>query len=112
MSTEKHGCSAYVMDNYREYPCARVAKHNEDGKWFCGTHLPSRVLERSKAREDAWTAKWDKRVIESRSVEVLKHVREILYSAGCAQMDGCRTTLNDTRIVDELLAYLNGQETK
>lgn len=53
--SEKHKCCATVQGEYsHSYTCGRAAKHEREGKWYCGTHDPVAV----KARRDASAAKW------------------------------------------------------
>jgi hypothetical protein len=40
----------------------------------------------------------------ARALDLVEHVRRALVKASLAQLDGSRSTLNDTRVIDELLA--------
>ena len=56
-------------------PCGRTAKHERDGKWFCGMHDPVAI----KAKRDARLAEWnDKRSVERRRECVRAHAEEML----------------------------------
>ena len=52
MDNEKHICN--VRTSY--WPklfCHNKAKYFEDGKWYCGTHAPSKIAEREAKRESS-----------------------------------------------------------
>lgn len=54
---EQHKCEAKCFKDWAHYACSKTAKYHENGKWWCGTHAPSKVKERAdKSRE-----KWNKR---------------------------------------------------
>ena len=55
-------CEEYVSGgsswSSRSRQCSKNAKSQEDGKWYCGTHLPSAVRAKKDAMEARWDAKW------------------------------------------------------
>ncbi len=54
--TEKHQCSKQaIMDTWgHTAPCEHNATILEDGKWWCGSHAPSRVAARRAKTHDKW----------------------------------------------------------
>lgn len=54
----KHTCCKKV-GTWLTSTCGRTAKANRDGKWFCGTHDPVAVAEKSAKRNVKWRAKYD-----------------------------------------------------
>lgn len=51
-------CSEQVMLGYNLQNCSKTPKHQEDGKWWCGTHLPSAVAAKKSKRAAKWAADW------------------------------------------------------
>jgi hypothetical protein len=43
-----------IYRNYAHYPCGKTAKFQENGKWWCGTHAPSKVAAKRAVREAKW----------------------------------------------------------
>ena len=54
---ETHRCTGRLWNDYdmRGYQCSKSGKYEEEGKWWCGTHAPSKV----KARHEKQAAKYD-----------------------------------------------------
>ena len=42
------------------YCCGKTAKYQTDGKWFCGTHDPTKKQARREKRHAAWKVDFDK----------------------------------------------------
>lgn len=57
MTTEKHRCAGKVSDNRRSYPCASNGRYEEEGRWWCGVHAPSKVSERYEKKRAKWADK-------------------------------------------------------
>lgn len=55
---EKHQCCGQIWQNYHYSSCSRNGKVERDGKWYCGTHDPVAVEEKSKKRDAIFEAKW------------------------------------------------------
>lgn len=61
--SEKHPCSKRIHSELRRdfggHMCTRTGYIQENGKWWCFIHTPSRVARKTEERQAAWTAKWD-----------------------------------------------------
>ena len=58
---DKKQCAERVWDNFHDYACSRSAKNQEDGKWWCTIHTPSRVKAKREAKSAMWKAERDAR---------------------------------------------------
>ena len=113
MGDEKKECAKLIYDSsgWHRYPCSKPAKYHEDGKDWCGTHLPSRVRAKQRAsasaaeREAEWAAKQAAREHEA----ALAAAREAVIQAAKAWAVGFVST-TDTACRD--LAYVVGQLNK
>lgn len=55
---ERCSATVYSRDAWlRGHPCAKPAKVERDGKWYCGVHDPAAKAERDAKRRAAWVAK-------------------------------------------------------
>jgi len=52
-------CDARVFADWHSYQCSRKGIHHENGKKYCGTHLPSRVVARQEKKRKKWDKEWD-----------------------------------------------------
>lgn len=52
--SEKTCCAEISNGGWSWYKCAKNAKFEREGKWYCGTHDPVRVEARRKEREDKY----------------------------------------------------------
>lgn len=53
-------CVGSVYDSKIGFsPCGNRGTHKENGKFWCGLHLPSRVKAKQDARNRKETAEWD-----------------------------------------------------
>jgi len=60
MKTEDR-CVEQVWHDFVHGQCSRKGRYKESGKIYCGTHLPSRVKEKSAARAKKWDEEWAKK---------------------------------------------------
>jgi hypothetical protein len=57
--SEKHRCQKMIYGgSFHGRSCAKTAKHEHEGKWYCGTHHPPAVKARRVARDRGWNEKW------------------------------------------------------
>ena len=55
--TERHLCGYFTGTGPRTLrACTRTGKYEEDGKWYCRTHLPSEQRRRREASEARFAA--------------------------------------------------------
>lgn len=53
----KHECCAHVGRGWNYRACAKTAKHERDGEWYCGTHDPVARKAKQDVRDEerrAW----------------------------------------------------------
>lgn len=53
--SEKHQCEGFAFCNGWSERCKANAKHQENGKWYCLTHLPSRCKAKREERDRKWS---------------------------------------------------------
>jgi hypothetical protein len=57
--SEKHRCQKMIYGgSFHGRSCAKTAKHEHEGKWYCRTHHPPAVKARQVARDRGWHEKW------------------------------------------------------
>jgi hypothetical protein len=54
-------CAAKVWHEYHQSPCSSRGKYEEDGRWWCGTHAPSKVKARDAERARKYREKMARR---------------------------------------------------
>jgi len=82
--SEKRQCAAVVYVGFHRTDCALPAKYEEDGKWWCHVHVPSRVkakAEKLRAKREAESA--ERRAKRSRET-ALAAATEALVKAALA----------------------------
>lgn len=94
---ELHTCCAMVRAGTwdRQSLCGRSAKFETDGKWYCGTHDPTRVKEKRASRDAEYDKKWKAerdrarfvracedgiRIIAAGSIDPVRYAKSILES--------------------------------
>lgn len=62
----EHKCQGRVRGDWRSYGCSANAKHETDGKWYCGRHEPgkaaarkAKVTAKRSERYAATQKRWD-----------------------------------------------------
>ena len=73
-----HKCAARTFRGHHFYSCHKLGKVEEDGKWWCGIHAPSKVAARRAKRDALW-----KTEDEARGKRYARHeaAREIVEAA-------------------------------
>lgn len=65
----------------RRRQCAHLAKHKEDGKDWCGTHLPSRVKAKQIEERARWSEEWKAKQAALEYASALLAAREAVIQA-------------------------------
>lgn len=52
-------CVKKVWRGYTSYRCDNKGKYKENGEFYCGIHLPSKVKARDDKRDKAFKKGWD-----------------------------------------------------
>jgi len=56
---EQHKCSRKISKDGHSYQCSKTGKLEHEGRFYCGLHHPPTVIAKRKARDAAWTEKFD-----------------------------------------------------
>lgn len=71
-------CKSIYRTGYRGRQCAKSAKVEREGKWYCGTHDPEAVANRHNARVAEWQAAQEaSRNLREQRDAALDHQRRI-----------------------------------
>ena len=119
MAGEKKRCEAAVwmkdMNFPRQRRCAHEAKYEEDGKGWCGTHLPSRVKVKQEAATAKWNAEWAAkeraRRLKKDHEKKLTAAREAVIQAAKAWADGEWRDMDTQADLGAAVDALNALET-
>ena len=72
-----HTCCQRVYDrgswSMTGHICGRGARYEKGGNWYCKTHHPDIVAEKSEARVKVWKEKWEE---QSKARQLVKDQRE------------------------------------
>ena len=74
----EHECAGRVYSLFHSYPCGKPGKHEEDGKWWCGIHAPSKIAARKAKTFARWEAK---RAVHNKQYAKERAAREIVEAA-------------------------------
>lgn len=71
---EKHRCQKMIYGgSFHGRSCAKTAKFEHEGKWYCGLHHPPAVKAKRIARDRKWHEKWER---QNRASENRKNISE------------------------------------
>lgn len=105
--SEKHDCSADVNNEsgFGTYKCSRTGSLYEDGKWWCGQHVPSKVKARREALHKKAEQKWGERVAKRKkaAIAVNFHPRLVAMLTRPFQDAACESFVADLRAIGNLL---------
>jgi len=55
----EHKCEGVVLGAFRNYLCGKNAAYEHEGKWFCKTHNPPTIKQKSDAPLAVFEARWE-----------------------------------------------------
>lgn len=63
MTNKKHKCAEIVYSGgstaFHRCNCSFTGKYFEDGKYWCGKHLPSKVKAKEQEQREKYNAQWE-----------------------------------------------------
>lgn len=69
----EHICEGRIQGTWHSYSCSKKAKYFEDGKWYCGTHAPSRIKLRAEKKAAKQLA--EKEALERDPANIARELR-------------------------------------
>ncbi len=111
--TEKHPCVEIVWHQEgnwgQNYPCQRNGTRNEDGRWWCASHSPEKVLARRKATSLAVRAELDAaakdREVKRLRDAVVDAAKAWLVTHGPSEFSEYASDEVFARVVEALVAF-------
>ena len=101
--SEKRQCAALVyVGGFHRTDCQIPAKYEEDGKWWCGVHRPSRPRRRKRESERA--SIWAERDAAKAREAALAAATEALVKAALDYADGRRPWVDAHRLLCDVAA--------
>jgi len=83
--SEKRQCAGRVSGHgWHRRDCAVPAKYEEDGKWWCGAHAPSKVAARWEAKTKRWREESEAAIAAAQREAALAAATEALVQAALA----------------------------
>jgi len=110
--SEKRQCAGRVAGGgWGRRDCAAPAKYEEDGKWWCGVHVPSRVEAKRVAKLERWEAERLRRNAEWAEQEARREREAALAAAteelvqAALEWDKSGNPWSLGRLMDAVAAY-------
>lgn len=100
--SERHQCSATVYVGMTHYSCRKSGRFFENDKWWCTSHVPSKVKERDAANNARWRERLAHESAERKRQQALGDAKERIITTAIAWREGG----NHQVLADAIDAYI------